>query len=193
MAHYIHRLRARNHREHKMNIGNALFDWQADLDGVTVQSGEFVVVTADCADHRNYQAVTALLKRIRKVLGLEVLFVTQFLDGQPLVRYPSDTETDSACDPLEEAYGSRLLMSQPGVNAAFALPVEGREGWVYGTVCCARHADDRAWGDRSQLDALNSVARLVASTLDDSLAPLTSDFAPLHGAPLEQDTSFVAA
>ena len=168
-----------------MDIGNALFDWQADLDGVTVQSGEFVVVNGDGADHRNYQAVTALLKRIRKVLGLDVLFITQFLDGQPLVRYPSDTEFDSACDPLEEAYGSRLLLSQPGVGSAFALPVEGREGWVYGTVCCARHGDDRAWGDRSQLDALHSVARLVASTLDEALSPLTSDFAPLHMEPME--------
>ena len=167
-----------------MDIGSALFDWQADLDGVSVLSGEFVVVTADGADHRNYLAVTALLKRIRKVLGLEVVFVTQFQGGQPLVRYPTDMEVESACDPLEEAYGCQLLAAQPGIGS-FALPVEGREGWIYGTVCCARHPDDRTWGDRSQLDALHSVARLVASTLDDALAPLTSDFGPLHVAPAQ--------
>jgi hypothetical protein len=160
-----------------MANGNTLFDWQGDIDGLSVSDGAFVVVTADGSDHAKYNAVAALLRRIRKVLGLDVVFVSLFIGGQPQVRYPDEDGGDD-CDPLERAF-ARQWLACDSADGALALPVAGREGWIYGTLSCKVHADGGAWGDRSQVEALESVAGLLATALDEALAPLTSDFGAL--------------
>lgn len=158
-------------------------DWHGDFrQGVSVVAGEFIVVTAEGTDYAGYQAVASLLNRIRRVLALDVVFISQFVDGQPQVRYPYVDEDAGPCEPLEEAYGQELLGAVPA--EVLAAPVAGREGWIYGTVCCIQQPQGGPWGEQPQADALQSVARLVASTLDDALAPLTSGFgawAPLGG------------
>lgn len=165
-----------------MDIDSIFFDWHGDpQQGVSVVAGEFIVVTSDGTDYPGYQALASLLNRIRRGLALDVVFVSQILDGQPQVRYPYVDEAASQCDPLEEVYGQELLGATP--DEVLAAPVAGREGWIYGTVCCLQQPQGGPWGDRSQAQALQSVARLVASTLDDALAPLTSGFAAL--APVE--------
>ncbi|MBI5278193.1 MAG: hypothetical protein HY854_17225 [Burkholderiales bacterium] len=157
-----------------MASGTAFFEWQGDIDGLSVVDGAFVLVTAEGSDHPKYNAVAALLRRIRRGLGIDVVFVSLFIDGQPQVRYP-ELDEEGDCDPLEAAFARQVL----GCSETLVLPVLGREGWVYGTVCCEVHSSDSAWGDRSQVQALESVAGLLATTLDEALAPLTSEYGSL--------------
>ncbi|HVZ45551.1 MAG TPA: hypothetical protein VHA82_17205 [Ramlibacter sp.] len=150
-------------------------DWDSRTGALDVLVGEFVLVTPESSDHPRYATISALLERIRKALGMDAVFVSQFIGNQPVVRYttPLDDGGEQPCDPLEETYGQRVLESRPRLprprsvsreqlNPVFtAVPVASKDGSEYGTLCCRSYST----GAGSH-EALQSVARLVAATLD---------------------------
>ena len=141
---------------------------------------EFVVVTADGADLKAFSPLCALLRRMRKALGLEAAFISEGSDGETVVRC-HDEASDGECDPLQSLFGLRLLAEtapESCSNTFEAVPVVTSDGVEHGTLCFRvagvdGHAPDRA--------ALRSVAQLIANWFEDAELSL-SGFAPLAGA-----------
>lgn len=152
-------------------------DWMDGhlTSGVDIVAGEFIVVSCEGADQARYQPVAALLERIRNALLLDVLFLAQWANGRPVTRYADEEGlAEGESDPLEATYGGMLLETRPTVSStvpgalgSLALPVVGRTGCYHGTLCCRVDVDPARFGGRTQHEALQSVARLVASALDD--------------------------
>jgi len=168
-----------------------LFDWVHDIEGLSVLHAEFVSVTADGADHPLYERVAPLLQRIHRVLSIDVVFVSQLVAGRPAMRDAVSREQKVAIaaahtDPLEAEYGRRVLESRPGHGEFLALPVAGKDGFEYGTVCCRTAPEPSDAGDNPERGALFSVARLVALALSvwDKAKPVDV-WASTAAAPLE--------
>ena len=115
------------------------------------------------------------LQTIRLHLGMDVAFVSEFLDGRRFFRYvdaPDDNPPISVggSDPLEESYchyivDGRLprLMQDASlmplaltfpattalpVGAHISVPIHMSDGRVYGTFCCFKSAPDPTLVDR---------------------------------------------
>lgn len=173
-----------------------LTDW--NVSGLSVVEGEFVTTTADGTGAPIYQPLTKLLERIRRTLGVDVVFVSQFLDGRRLIRYASADDNDpwgvraGLSDPLEESYcyhvaqgrlpevipdtaSEPLAQSIPGTAKArvashVSAPIIGRDGAVYGTVCCFNHATMQLLEAASHHKVLKAVAELIASVVPPPVA-----------------------
>lgn len=165
--------------------------WEDSGHGLEVHQGEFVLVTADGSDRWRYEPIAALLQRIRKVFGVDAVFVSQFLDGEPLVRCatPLDDGGEQPCDPLEATFGLRELAARPRlprprtaprqeINPEFlAVPVTSRDGSEYGTLCALVFSVCN--GGHTSHEAMQSVASLLAATLD-GIDTNVSRYMPLH-------------
>jgi GAF domain-containing protein len=166
-------------------------DWPEDIKGVAVQAAEFLVATADDVDHPADRAVGDLLRRVREGVGMDIVFISQFVDGQRLIREVVATEEGEGefhrgdSDPLEETYcqqivdgrlpqmGGEVPPPAPGatgdarrrVGAYVTVPIMCGGGKVYGTLCCISRAQRPQLGARSELQAVTSVAHLLSSVL----------------------------
>lgn len=166
------------------------FEFCSELQGINVTEGEFVAVTAD----GNSTPVIDLLKRIREAFRMDVVFVSQFLDGRRVIRTVSADPGDAysvpegASDPLEESYCHwiaqgrlpevipnttevPLAMSLAGthlarVGAHLATLITTKDGNVYGTLCCFNHSPMRDLNSKDEISALKAVASLLAEALD---------------------------
>jgi hypothetical protein len=142
---------------------------------------EFVVVTADGADLKAFSPLCALLRRMRKALGLEAAFISEASAGETVVRRHDD-RADGECDPLQSLFGQRLLAEtapESCGNAFDAVPVITNDGMEHGTLCFRiAGADSGKAPDRA---ALRSVARLIANWFEEAELSL-SGFTPLAGA-----------
>jgi len=175
-----------------VSYSNEFIDWQDDIDAMSVFVADLVVATPESADLDQHHAVSALLERIRSACGIYAVFVAQSVGDEPTVRFASLGD-DSRCDPVEEAYGRRVLESRPllrkrdATPVFHALPVTGRNGSEYGTLCCRGLSSSGEWGNSNDRATLRSVARLLARTLEGSDEPDSVFGAPLalrsHQAP----------
>jgi hypothetical protein len=153
------------------------FDWSDTATyAFDVVAAEFIVVTADGADADAYAPLTALLKRMRKALGVEFAFISEWVGGDPVVRYRAG---ESEADALQAEFGMRLLEESAGdTRSAFhAVAVVTSDGVLHGTLCCrvgAKHEADQA------TRALRSVARLMARWFEEAGLSL-SGLVPLQG------------
>jgi len=169
-------------------------DWD-DLSGLAVlENGEFVTTTADGSSNPAYQPISRLLHQVRERVGMDVVFIAQFVGGERLVRHvaadPDDRKAigEGQADPLEATYCERVLdgrlpmavpdaLQQPetaslalthahDIRAHVAVPVVTKDGRVYGTVCAYAH------DPRTELEhpvtVLRSVARALARALERS-------------------------
>jgi GAF domain-containing protein len=166
-------------------------DWH-DLTGVEVVAGEFVATTADLSNQSEHEPISRLLRQVREKLGMDVVFVSQFVHGERLIRHaasaPGDTHSpaEGEADPLEATYCQRVLegrlpAAMPDarrhpeaarlpltraldVRAHVAAPIVTRDGRIYGTVCAFAHRS------RSNLEEslalLRHIARMLASALE---------------------------
>jgi hypothetical protein len=144
---------------------------------------DFVVVSADGADHPLYERVAPLLQRIRGALDLDVVFVAQLASGRPCIRRAASDDQREAIlaehtDPLEAGFAQSVLTAMNRPGRFVALPVVSKDAFDYGTVCCMARDDTSA-------DALFSVARLVALSLSAWSQPKPIDvWASTAAAPL---------
>jgi hypothetical protein len=166
-------------------------DWD-DLSGVEVVAGEFVTVTSDTRADSPYGAIGKLLQQVRARTGMDVVFISQFVDGMRLVRHVAADPRDphavvpGAVDPLEATYCQRVLDGRlPGslvdargnpeaaglrltealkVRAHVAAPVLTGDGRVFGTVCAYAHHPQREV--EHALGVVRAVAGALSKVLD---------------------------
>ncbi|MBC5767665.1 hypothetical protein [Ramlibacter albus] len=160
-------------------------DDRTDLESGTnagatvVLEGEFVTVTADGADHPLYQPISDLLKRIRQKLSMDVVFVSQFVDGVPMRRHLNRVEDGVPCDPLEELFAQHvadcrheaLAHEHIDPDACITEPVVADEESTLGTLCCAMEDSSDAIERQREKDALHSIAKVISTTLRPQAPP----------------------
>lgn len=169
------------YRRRKMGFDNDFYGSMQDLKGLSVVHAEFASVSADGAERDAYRPIVPILQRIRSVVGLDVLFVCQFLDGAPVVRLPDPAAAASpACDPAEVGYADMLLDAcRPPAQGVRGGPrrlhaaVVSKQGRRFGTVSC-NVRPHRPGMPSDDATALESVARIVALALSRGETPDTS-------------------
>ncbi|RZI59656.1 MAG: GAF domain-containing protein [Rubrivivax sp.] len=155
-----------------------------------VAISELLAATADGFDPDLDARITGVLKGLREQLHMDVVFVSEFQDGERVFRFvdgQSEIEVqvgDSA--PLEQSYCQRIvegrapeLMTNAAAVAAelklpptpvpigahLSAPVVLSDGRVFGTVCCFSVQPNP--GLRSEdLSRLKGCARLVARKVE---------------------------
>lgn len=160
-----------------------------DVEGVSVRISDLLVATADEADPNLDAVIPEVLQLLRQRLQMDVVFVSEFVDGQRVFRFvdsgdgaPPLSVGDSG--PLESSYCQRVvdgrlpeivadLGRQPGANletpfpigAHLSTPVVLPDGSTYGTVCCFSTAPNPQLQQRD-LATLRSCAELVARKVE---------------------------
>ena len=150
------------------------------------------VVTADGATGNQFESLTSLLADVRRLLRMDVVFVSQFLDGRRYFRHvqaqqgggPVPRVGDS--DALEDTYCHRIvrgrlpqvipdtgaLQEAAGLAVTHALeigsyigvPIRLKNGELYGTLCCFSRAPDPRLSSAAAAK-LRGVAKAVAVRL----------------------------
>lgn len=161
-----------------------------DQQSLEVRISELLVATADSYDTALDRRITDTLLLMRKQLHMDVVFVSEFVDGERVFRFVGGGEAlgmqagDAA--PLEESYCQRVVQGRmpelvpdarvlvasgqlfdPGieVGAHLSTPVVLADGRVYGTVCCFSNVAQPDL-QQSALACLRQCARLVARKVD---------------------------
>jgi len=166
-----------------------LYDQDYDPDDLSVQVSELLVATADSADEAIDQAVPAVLRLLRERMKMDVVFVSEFVDGQRVVRHavnPPGQEwlPEGAGMPLEESWCQRVVdgripelvrdaASDPAtaglpapfpIGAYLSTPIVLEDGTVYGTLCCFSFSANEDLNERDRKN-LRFTAQLAASKL----------------------------
>ena len=162
-----------------------------DPDDLSIKVSELLVATADNSDELIDSAVTEVLSLLRQRLAMDVVFVSEFVDGQRVFRYVesngnSQSPPVGAGDPLEETWCQRVVDGRlpehipdirnydgrhqmPAaafpINTYLSTPILLQSGKVYGTLCCYSAGANNAVQQRD-LRNLRSVAQLVARKVD---------------------------
>ncbi|MFG6415438.1 GAF domain-containing protein [Roseateles sp. DC23W] len=174
-----------------------------DLQDLEVTISELMVATADGHDPALDKRITDVLLTLRRQLRMDVVFVSEFVDGRRVFRFvdggdPLGLHTgDSA--PLEQSYCQAVVQgrlpelvtdaapfvadaSLPDagipVGAHLSTPVVLPDGRVYGTVCCFSSAPQPELHDNA-LACLRQCARLVARKVELEQHPGWSATEPL--------------
>jgi hypothetical protein len=173
-------------KEGRVGFDSGFHSWSDDLDGLAVEDCELVAVTADGAENPLCAPIAPLLQRIRRALGIDVVFVTLFVGQRPAMRQwrtLGDHALDgSDCDPLELDLAKQLVAARaaPSSRGFLAQPVVSKDGREFGTVCCRRPAAESAVDG----SALQSVAKLIALAMNQPAPDLTHVWASSAAAPL---------
>lgn len=164
----------------------SLYDSPFRPEHLDVLISELLVATADGCDPGIDRKVTAALQLLRRELGMDVVFVSEFSGNERVFRFvdaaqpiPGVHTGDSG--PLEQSYCQRVVQGRMpelvpdvpavakqldlpeagvAVGAHLSTPVVLPDGRVYGTVCCfsaAPHPQLQA----EHLERLRQCAQLV--------------------------------
>lgn len=156
-------------------------------------ASDYARVTADDANPDLFAPLTFLLAQVRKALGMDVAFVSRFVDGKRVFEVVSSQGECVAAlqpgklDPLMDTYCQRIvegrlstvipdttlnaqasalpITAALNIKAYLSAPVLLRDGTVFGTVCCISHAA-RSDLRESDAQALRAVADAVAASID---------------------------
>lgn len=159
-----------------------------DLEALTVRVSELLVATADAADADIDRAVPEVLQVLREKLGMDVVFVSEFVQGQRVMRFvdravraPPVRVGDTG--DLESSYCLRVVDGRlpelvndaaalPGLPAApfrvgahLSTPIVLHDGATYGTLCCFSQAPSEHLR-RRDVDTLRMCAQLVARKIE---------------------------
>lgn len=150
-----------------------------------------VVATADDSDANIARVVHEVLSLVREHLGMDVAFVSQFVQGQRVFRAVDQSAARPVLsvghsDPLEQSFCQRIIdgrlpqlvadvaaLPNAGdlprvdfpIGAHLSTPVVLRDGAVYGTLCCFSFAPNDALTQRD-LKRLVMAAELAARLVD---------------------------
>jgi GAF domain-containing protein len=160
---------------------------------------QFVVATSDASSNTLALTITDLLRDARTLLEMDIVFVSEFAEGQRVIRWvdkaanAEDTIKVGQSNLLEETYcqrvvDGRLPMAIPDahllpeaeklevtkshkIRTYLAVPIFLSSGQIFGTLCCISHQPRTALGNR-QIDALRIVAERVAVELQKHLTSI---------------------
>lgn len=171
---------------------NPLNDLGYKADDLTVHITELLVATSDHSDDMLDRSVSEVLRLLRERMQMDVVFVSEFTDGQRVFRHVSQApdspvigEGDS--EPLERSWCQRvvdgrlpqfiadasklpasaeLLKEAPfPIGTHISTPIVLENGDIYGTLCCfSFHPQDKP--NVEDLKKLEFTARLAAQKLD---------------------------
>jgi GAF domain-containing protein len=161
-------------------------------DDIEVQVSELLVATADQSDAELDQSIGEVLKLLRERMGMDVVFVSEFVDGQRVFRKVSqapgvDLLAEGQGEPLEQSWCKRVVdgrlpqyiadaRQDPAaapllrdltfpIGTHISTPVVLANGEVFGTLCCfSFEPSGRASPD--DLSRLKLTARLAAQRLE---------------------------
>lgn len=166
-----------------------------DPEDLSIKVSELLVATADASDELLDSKVSEVLALLKDRLKMDVVFVSEFVDGERVFRYvdaPSDKPVAEVggSDPLEETWCQRVVDGRipefiPNVpkfadsaqlpptsfdvGTFLSTPVFLDDGHVYGTLCCLSFSPHESVHERD-LKNLKSVAMLVAKKIDKAAA-----------------------
>ena len=174
---------------------------------LSVRVSEMLVATADGSDDLIDSAVTEILQLLRQRLAMDVVFISEFVDGQRVFRYVDSPGNKSKnkplipvghSDPLEQTWCQRVVDGRlpqfitdsnklpararlPAVpfpiGTYLSTPIILNDGRVYGTLCCFSFSPNEHIQERD-LKNLQSVATLVATKIDKSRASVCAATEP---------------
>lgn len=153
---------------------------------------ELLTATADGGDPLLDSTVTDVLAHLRRRLGLDVVFVGEFVEGQRKVRYVDRADSAPPIsagqgDLLEQTWCQRVADGRlpgllhdaarlpPGsvppapfrIGGFLSTPIRLRSGDVYGTLCCFSQ-QPRPELREADLQTLKQCAALLARRLEPS-------------------------
>jgi len=159
-------------------------------DDLSVTISELLVATADSSDALLDDSVPELLHAMRQRMAMDVVFVSEFVDGRRMFRHvdaePGAPDIQAgASNPAEESVCLRIaegrvpelvhdLAAVPAddlpqmpfrVGAHLSTPIVLKDRRVYGTLCCFSAAP-RPDLVQADLDKLRLCATLVARKID---------------------------
>lgn len=182
-----------------------LYDWGYEPDDLEVQITELLVATADSSDALIDHNVTAVLRLLREHLKMDVVFISEFVDGQRMFRRV-ESRTDRQYveegqgDALEQSFCQRVVdgrlpylardvPSLPNfgelpatpfrVGAHLSTPIVLNDGRIYGTLCCFSEAANPNLA-RQDLRKLELSAKLTAQKIDARRAQEGGALAPAN-------------
>ena len=161
-----------------------------DGDDISVVISELLVATADSSDPLLDDSVSQVLKTLRERMRMDVVFVSEFIDGRRMFRFVDTGPGAPAIaagqsNPVEESVCQRIVDGRlPGliqdvaavpaeqlppmpfrVGAHLSTPIVLQGGRTFGTLCCFSAAPDPTLRD-DDLKTLRLCARLVAKKLE---------------------------
>lgn len=160
-------------------------------DDIEVRVSELLVATADQTDTALDQSIGEVLKLLRERMGMDVVFVSEFVDGQRVFRHVEqapgvDLIQEGQGAPLEQSWCQRVVdgrlpqyiadarrdpaaapllknLSHP-IGTHISTPVVLGNGEVYGTLCCFSF-EPNGQSNPENLARLKLTARLAAQRL----------------------------
>ena len=167
------------------------FEDGLDPKDISVQISELLVATSDDTDALIPASVQEVLKLIRQKLNMDVVFVSEFVDGKRVVRQVECRDEHppmvaGQADPLESTWCQRIVdgrlplimnnapklaetLSIPAtelkIGSHLATPIVLSNGKIYGTFCCFSARTDETLVERD-LKNLQMAARFAAEKLE---------------------------
>lgn len=165
-----------------------LHEQHYDPSDLSVKVSELLVATADGSDTAIDEAVPEVLKLLRERMKMDVVFVSEFVDGRRVFRHvpPGQTEIPvGEGEPLEQTWCQRVVDGRiPGfirdaathpatanlprgmpVGTYLSTPIVLDGGEVYGTLCCFSHGVNAQTSERD-LQNLRYTAQLTARKIE---------------------------
>ncbi len=169
---------------------NPLADIGYEEDDLMVTVSELLVATADDSDDLIDGSVSEVLKLLRERMNMDVVFVSEFTDGQRVFRHVEaprhpPTITVGGAGPLEESWCQRVVdgrlpgylpdtaaspefarLPQPPfpIGTHLSTPIVLKDGTVYGTLCCFSFGKNDKTTERD-MKHLQYTAQLAAGKL----------------------------
>ncbi|MDM0110613.1 GAF domain-containing protein [Variovorax sp. J22R133] len=164
-------------------------------DALEVKISELLVATPDASDALIDESVPEVLRLLREHLKMDVIFVSEFVDGRRVFRRV-EARTDARVieagqsSPLEESFCQRVIDGRLArmvhdvaalatfdelpttdfpIGAHLSTPIVLNDGRVYGTLCCFSFAPNHELTQRD-LRKLELSAQLTAKKINERLA-----------------------
>lgn len=161
--------------------------------GLAQLQRNFASATADGTSDERLATLSALLRKVREQLRMDVVFVSEFTAGLRVFRFVDtapgepDVVREGGSDPLEESFCQRIVDGRlpmrmrdarlhpeaaklpatraVNVGAHLSVPVVLRDGSVYGTLCCFSHQGMNWLANRDEA-TMHAIAHLIARRVD---------------------------
>ena len=165
-----------------------LHDRDYEPDDLQVKVSELLIATSDASDGAIEHAVPEVLQLLRERMKMDVVFVSEFVEGQRVFRHVPPGQTTlpvGGGDPLEESWCQRVVdgrmpqfVKDASVHPATAslrhpfpigthlsTPIVMEDGQIYGTLCCFSHSVNPGTNERD-LQNLRYTAQLTARKIE---------------------------
>jgi GAF domain-containing protein len=167
--------------------------WIDRLDDrdVSVIVSELLIATADSTDPLVDGSVGEVLATLRRKLGMDVVFVSEFVDGRRVFRFVDHSGPEAVIrpgdsNPVEESFCQRVVDGRlPGLihdvaqlppdadlpptslrlGGHLSTPIVLKTGEAYGTLCCFSARPSPQLRDQD-LETLKLCAKLVARKVE---------------------------